>query len=74
MWYMSQKRTSMQARSSILGTIATMRAAQLVEDKQEARRETKVSTSGEYEDVDASAYTVHIIKAQLQCSTLLFYS
>ena len=31
-----------------------MRAAQGVDDKQEARRETKVSTSGEYKGVDAS--------------------
>jgi hypothetical protein len=67
MWYMTQKRTSMQAKSSILGTIATMRAAQGVEYKQEARREIKVSTSGEYKGVDATAYTVHIAKAQLQC-------
>jgi hypothetical protein len=41
MWYMSQKRTSMQARSSILGTLATMRAAQgAEEDKQEAEAQS----------------------------------
>jgi hypothetical protein len=63
---MTQKRTSMQARSSISGAIATMRAAQGVEDKEEAGREIKLSTSGEYKSVDASAAPVHINKAHIQ--------
>ena len=63
---MKRKRTSMQARLSIAEALATMRAAQGVEDKEEAGRETKVSTSGEYKSVDASACTVHINKAHIQ--------
>jgi hypothetical protein len=40
---MKLKRTSIQARLSISGAIATMRSAQGVEDKEEARREIKRS-------------------------------
>ena len=71
-WYVTQKRTSMQARSSISRAIASARAVQGVEDKEEARREIKVSTSGQYIGVDAFAYTIHIYKAQIQWSSLLF--
>ena len=70
-WYKTQKRTSMQARSSISGTIATMRVVQGVEHKELARRGIKVSTSGQYIGVDAFAYTIHIHKAQIQWSSLL---
>jgi hypothetical protein len=70
---MKRKRSSIQARFLISGAIAIMRVAQGVEDKQEARREIKVSTSGEYKGVDASANTIHVNKAQIQSSSLLFY-
>jgi hypothetical protein len=50
-----------------------MRAAQGIEDKHEARREIKVSTSGEYKGVDASANTIHINRAQFQYASLLVY-
>jgi hypothetical protein len=63
----------MKAGLSISAAIATMRAAQGVEDKEEARCEIKLSTSGEYKGVDASAATIHINKAQIQSSSLLFY-
>jgi putative lipoic acid-binding regulatory protein len=48
-----------------------MRATQGVEDKHEARREIKVSTSGEYKGVNASANTIHINRAQIQYTSLL---
>jgi L-lactate utilization protein LutB len=62
----------MKAGLSISAAIATMRSAQGVEDKEEARREIKLSTSGEYKGVDASTATKHIHKAQIQSSILPF--
>jgi len=56
----------MQARSSFSGTIASARVVQGVEDKEEARRKIKFSTSGQYIGADACAYTIHINKAQIQ--------